>query len=378
MIDVRCVHSEATWCPLQSALINVSIFWFLLSGFPCSADEHWTGWGRSGKDSYCGIYCLYAAAKVLGKDIDSRELIDPNYVGSHEGSSLAELKKAAEDHGLYAVPVGKLTTRELRQSPYRIILHVKSASDRKRYDHYVLFLGTKSRQARLYDPPNPVKLVPFYELAPRWDGTGLIVAPRPIDLGAVFGRARKRFIMYAAIAISVILGVRWGRQRCLASAGKMTRRRLLRLSIAQGVGFTISALLFGMLYNFVNDEGFLANPKATASVQQAYLGSFIPRINERQAGRLLDTDAVFIDARFARDFKAGHLEGAINIPVDANEAERQNTMTDISKYAHIIVYCQSTKCKFAEIVAMKLNSDGFSNISLFEGGWRLLTAKNDK
>jgi hypothetical protein len=81
MIDVRCVHSEATWCPLQSALINVSIFWFLLGGFPCSADEHWTGWGRSGKDSYCGIYCLYAAAKVLGKDIDSRELIDPNYVG---------------------------------------------------------------------------------------------------------------------------------------------------------------------------------------------------------------------------------------------------------------------------------------------------------
>jgi len=81
MIDVRCVHSETTWWPLQSALINVSFVWFLLSGFPCSADEHWTGWERSSKDSYCGIYCLYAAAKVLGKDVDSRELIDPNYVG---------------------------------------------------------------------------------------------------------------------------------------------------------------------------------------------------------------------------------------------------------------------------------------------------------
>jgi hypothetical protein len=130
--------------------------------------------------AYCGAYCLYAVMRVADIDIDPKELLKPEYIGSAGGSSLAELKKAAEDYGMYAAVVGRLTTRELRQSPYPIILHVKSAADKKGYDHYELFLETKNGQARLYDPPEPVRVVPFYELAPRWDGTGLIVsADRP-------------------------------------------------------------------------------------------------------------------------------------------------------------------------------------------------------
>lgn len=333
---------------------------------------------RCGFGSYCGIYCLYAATKTLGKDVDSRALIDPNYVGSAAGSSLAELKKAAEDNGLHAVPVGKLTTRELRQSPYPIIIHVKSAADRKEYDHYELFLETKDGRARLYDPPEPVRLVPFYQLAPRWDGTGLIVSAKPIDLGTVFAPARRRFIIYAAVAIAVILGVRWGRRRWLPTADVMSRHRLLGLSIAQGIGLAIAALLCGMVYHFVNDEGFLAHANATDSIQQAHLGSFIPKVNEKEIHKLLNTNTVFIDARLKRDFEAGHLEGAINVPVNAGDDERSKAMAHIDKKARILVYCQTSDCGFAEKVAIKLISDGFSNISLFKGDWRKLAAKSNE
>jgi len=232
---------------------------------------------------YCGIYCLYMVMKFFDVDIESRQLLKPEYIGSHKGSSLAELRKAAQDNGLYAVPVEKLTSRELRRSPYPVILHVKSAADKKDYDHYELFLETQNGQARLCNPPGPVRLVPFYKLAPRWDGTGLMVSKNPIDLGVVFATARKRLIIYSAITVMAILIVRWGRRRWLLSTAIISRPQLFGLSAAQCAGLVLLALLSGMVCHFVNDEGFLAHPNATASIEQAHLGGFIPE-NKQKAG----------------------------------------------------------------------------------------------
>jgi len=317
------------------------------------------------------------AMKFFDVDIDSRQLLKPEYIGSHKGSSLAELQKAAQDNGLYAAPVEKLTSRELHRSPYPVILHVKSSADKKDYDHYELFLGTQNGQARLCDPPGPVRLVPFYELAPRWNGTGLMVSKNPIDLGVVFAPARKRLLIRSAIAVMAILIVRWGRRRWLPPTAKISRPRLFGLSAAQGAGLALLALLSGMVYHFVNDEGFLAHPNATASIEQAHLSDFIPRVSRKQARQLLNDNAVFIDARLKDDFKAGHLEGAINIPVDVSDDERRKAMAGIAKNARIVVYCQSSGCKFAEKVAIKLMSDGFDNVSLSKGGWREWAGKKD-
>ncbi len=332
---------------------------------------------RKSSDPYCGVYCLYTKMKLDNIKIDFRKLVQPEYIGSRKGSSLAELKKAAEDYGLYAVPAGKLTSKELSQSMCPIILHVKSEIGSEKYDHYELFLGTENGKAKLFDPPNQVRLVSFAELAPRWDGNGLIVSVEPIDLGAISAPARKRLIMYAAITLVIILIVHRAK-RWLPDTILNSRRKLFGLSIGQGVVFAIATLLCGMIYHFANDEGLLANANATASIQQAHLGNFIPKINEKKVQELLNSDTVFIDARFARDFKAGHLEGAISVPVDANDMELQKTTANIQKEARIVLYCQSAGCKFAEKVAIRLMDDEFSNISIFKGGWQEWVAKNGK
>jgi rhodanese-related sulfurtransferase len=332
---------------------------------------------RKSSGPYCGIYCLYTTMKLDDKEINFRKLVKPKYIGSRKGSSLTELKKAAEDNGSYAIPAGKLTSRELGQSAYSIILHVKSEIGSKQYDHYELFLGTENGKAKLLDPPNPVRLVSFAELSPRWDGNGLIVSAEPIDLGAIIAPARKRFIIYAAIALVIILIVHWAK-RYLPEGMLNSRGKLLSLSMTQGAIFAIAALLCGMFYHFANDEGLLANANATALIQQAHLGNFIPKVSEKKVHKLLDGDTVFIDARFARDFEAGHLKGAINVPVDANDVEHQKLTADIAKDARIVLYCQSAGCKFDEIVAIKLMADGFYNISIFRGGWNEWVAKNGK
>jgi len=369
--------------PLRNRYLHISILIFVVLAQAAIADgEDTSKTAKSPRKrcigSYCGIYCLYTVMKLSDIDVGPNELLKPEYIGSHKGSSLAELKKAAEDNGLYAAPVGKLTSRVLRQSPYPVILHVKSAADRKEYDHYELFLGTKDGCARLYDPPEPIRLVPFYKLASRWDGTGLIVSDMLIDLGAVFAPARKRFIIYAAIAIAVILSIRLVRRHWLPSLNMMSRPCSFGLSIAQAAGLTIVVLLWAMTYHFADDEGFLAHPDATAAIQQAHLDSFIPKLTERQVRKLLNTDTVFIDARLPTDFEAGHLKGAINVPANTCQDEHQKAMSDVAKDARVVIYCQNAGCPFAKKVAIKLITDGYSNVSLFRGGWQKWAAKNNK
>jgi rhodanese-related sulfurtransferase len=327
---------------------------------------------------YCGLYCLYSVINLTGRHVAFKTLLRPEYVGSQKGSSLTELKKAAADYGLYAKILSNLTSQELRASSDPIILHVKSESTSTQYNHYELFLGTENGQARLFNPPEPIRLVGFHQLAPRWGGTGLIVSAELIRLGTLFAPARKRLVSYGAIAVAIIWIVRWARHRWPLEIGTASRRRLLGLSAAQSAGFVIAAVLGGMVYHFANDEGFLANATGTASVQQAYVGSFIPKISERKVSRHLNSGTVFIDARYARDFEAGHLEGALSVPVDANDVKRETAMAQVAKDARIVVYCQSAGCKFAEKVAIEFMRDGFSNVSIFKGGWREWAAKSDK
>ncbi|MHC4397325.1 MAG: rhodanese-like domain-containing protein [Planctomycetota bacterium] len=305
----------------------------------------------SSNGPYCGVTCLYTIMKLSDKDVKYKDLLKAKYIGSKKGSSLAELKNAAEDNGMHAWSIGYLTSRVLRYSVYPIILHTKDSPDKKEYNHYELFLGVQDGKARLFDPPEPIRLVPFYELAPVWDGTGLIVSAKPIDLTAIFAPARNRFFLYMVTGLAVIATLHWARRRWPLATLVNSRSKLFGLSIIQTAGFGILALLCGMVYHFANDEGFLAHANATTSIQQAHLGNFIPKVSKNKVERLLGTDTVFIDG-----YKA---------------------TAGIGKDAPIVIYCQSAGCKYAEKVTIKLKDDGFINISIFKGGWSEWKAKKD-
>ncbi len=319
---------------------------------------------------YCGIYCLYGAMKFLGIDSDPNGLIKQEYIGTPAGSSLAELKKCAEYHGLYAIPVKRLSTKDLRGLCPPVIIHVKSSPMSRVYDHYELFLGIREGKALIYDPPRPAELVPFRTLTPRWDGSALIVSDKPIDLGALIAPTRWRFAVYAAIAVTVVLAVRWGRRHLFGIRRAMNRKKVLLLSLGQCAALILTAAVGAFVYHSINEEGLLAFQEATASVQQAHRANFIPKLSTSQTHRLLaEREAVFIDPRPDYAFNASHLKDAISIPPNATDDDRTNIMGRIDKNARIIVYCRKTDYRLAGILATKLLSDGFSNVQIYKGNW---------
>lgn len=79
---------------------------------------------------------------------------------------------------------------------------------------------------------------------------------------------------------------------------------------------------------------------------------------------LLKANAVLLDVRPKHEFEAGHLRGAINIPID----ELRDRISELAKDRPIITYCRGEFCVFADEAAEILRAKGFE-VARLEGGW---------
>jgi rhodanese-related sulfurtransferase len=318
---------------------------------------------------YCGLYCLYAALRLAGRDVEFTGLVRPEYVGSATGSSSAELEKAARDFGLYAARVESMSTRVLQSCRCPVVLHVKGDITSDSYDHYSLFLGMKNGRALVFDPPRPPRLTPLTELAPCWDGRGLILSTKPIEVRRIFAPARRRMLVCASVVAAAVWILHLLKRLSLARGNRLRLLRPGRLSLAEGMLLGLAALLSGVAYHGSQAQGLLVNAAGAAMIREAHLADFLHQVGGAKVRRLLAGDTVFIDARFTSDFANGHLPGAISVPVNVSESERHAAVADVPKDAKMVVYCQSAGCRFARTVAVRLQKEGFSNISIYRGGW---------
>lgn len=78
-----------------------------------------------------------------------------------------------------------------------------------------------------------------------------------------------------------------------------------------------------------------------------------------------------LDARPEIFHRLGHVPGAISLPRDDFEnvynALREKLETD--KGQPLVLYCASASCEDSDLVKRSLTALGFSNVSIFKGGW---------
>jgi len=81
--------------------------------------------------------------------------------------------------------------------------------------------------------------------------------------------------------------------------------------------------------------------------------------------------ALILDARPSVFFENGHVPGALNLARDdfAQDYRRLATALESAHDKPIIVYCSGGDCHDSRLVANALLSLGFSNVSVFTGGW---------
>jgi len=100
-----------------------------------------------------------------------------------------------------------------------------------------------------------------------------------------------------------------------------------------------------------------ANFSANNSVDRAYVEAAFSYQN-----------VPIIDARSQAEFEFGHIAGAVNIPYNSK------TIVDLAekhalKNKPLIVYCSSSRCNVAHILANKLQNLGCKDVKIYAGGW---------
>jgi rhodanese-related sulfurtransferase len=105
-----------------------------------------------------------------------------------------------------------------------------------------------------------------------------------------------------------------------------------------------------------------------AEVERAareYLGAEVEAISrEELVKRLRGNKVVLVDVRPAEEFDAGHIRGAVSIPLD----ELDERLAELPADSEIVAYCRGTLCAYAHEAVRRLRAEGRPARRL-EGGW---------
>lgn len=311
-------------------------------------------------EPYCGIYSMNAALHSLGISADFDGMVDSQYLTGALGSTADDLMRLAQKHGAAASFQTNLTISSLRAANSPIILHTSIAVAKVGYHHWICFLGIDGDEVKIYDPPSGFHTISTAELLTYWDGIGVVVQVLGVQPAA---RTINLELILAFLSIVIVGGL-------LIQTLGFVRYRVLGIFLCAAV----SALSWHLMVGY----GFIRNPYALATVSSGHFEDSTEVIDFKRFEELLNTESVtIIDARRPLNYSREHVPGAINLPITVTHGFLRETLDQIPLENHIVVYCQSEKCTWADSIARQFTARNREHVSVFRGGidgYKLATA----
>lgn len=315
---------------------------------------------------YCGLYAWMAASKQLGGSPDALALLEVGIVDSEEGSSVNALLKAAASQGLYAWAFERGTADMLEAANPPVLLLLRRSDAGDTYHHWVTWLGpTPGGNATWFDAEQGLRETSRAELTAQWTGVGIALGPsesalpmtqmsragwwRPVVLMGV-----SLFGVWLVNLGALYLRPSWGPGAVFAA--------LLTLGLFGGVGFAAAV-----------PGGLLSEAAAIAAVRDARAGSFTRELSTRAFVKRVEAEGLIVDARYPGDYEAGHVPGAINVPVSWTAEQTTRWVAGLAdairNNGEVSIYCQSIGCGYDEEVAARLYAAGLTKVSVYPEGW---------
>jgi rhodanese-related sulfurtransferase len=312
-----------------------------------------TGNARAGDESsgpYCGIYCVHAGARAMGKQGDFRDLLTTEYVSSFKGSTATDLDKAAGRYGLKTKAYQHMTLTQLRTLTSPAILHMRSPGSARRFSHWVLFLGFDDQGlAKMYDPPRHHEQLAIPELLSLWDGAAVVLLPddgtpllQPISL---------EWIALVALLCTILFGLkRYSKPILLVPAAGLL-----------GVLFMHAAL----------PGGFFRSQDAIHNVAAAHFEYEATVVTKAEVYDIIKNgNGVLVDARPASMYEEDHIQGSVNVPVNLGYFGLKSALKQLSRDQTLIFYCNNEKCGWADVTASHFIARQYPRVVIYRGGMR--------
>jgi len=319
----------------------------------------------SPRNVFCGALSLYTALRSCGVKVELSEVVRPDVVSSADGSSLEDLRSAAERFGVEMAPVKSFPADMLPELSAPAILHVSPTTGTTDYSHFILYCGDLDGLAMVYDAPGPIQLMSYGDLSARMSGAALIAG----SVGSqstehVRSMARSRAIGVGGVAAAALL-------LCsLFGAATSKLRRWGATSYAAGlvaVYFAGTGILSSSVYGIAawQEERQAADQDILGDVASELPGpaAFDEWLDEHGARRAI------VDSRSLAEFAAGHIPGARSVTITMTTEERLDAMRGVDWDLPIAVYCSSRRCSYSDQIARTLVDDGFEDVVVFRDGW---------
>lgn len=292
--------------------------------------------------------------------------LDRRYIGSPRGSSFVELERAVDRVGLHSLAFTNLSVRDLRASPYLLVLHVRSTPWVDDYDHFVLFTGVDRDDALIFDVASGLSRVPLSSLGRVWSGNGIAVSDTRVKAGTLFRRSRQVVVLTILFAGSLI--VLWRAVRPLARLERSVR--IGPLAAVELAVILATGSLIGYGYHRATDAGFLAVAGATRDVEQWHTDAYLDVLSfEALTDAIHRGNLVIIDARSPEQYDEGHIPGAMRCSFDDLPRFQSHALFGTPRDRPVVVYCESASCRAANLVARGLSLRGFRSVAVFREGW---------
>ena len=140
--------------------------------------------------------------------------------------------------------------------------------------------------------------------------------------------------------------------------------RTLLILIYVLIGLGILFIIYSLLFNF----GILGKIKTVLSSGGNKVGSAAENnisssiapisVDEAYNAYISGKDYIFLDVRSLDEYKSGHVDGAIHIPV----SELIDRLDEIPKNKPVIAYCDGSTCGRSERAAEILLDNGFEEV----------------
>ena len=129
------------------------------------------------------------------------------------------------------------------------------------------------------------------------------------------------------------------------------------------------ALATALIVNALRARGLdlLAPGRPAAGTDAAIDPREIPLVDavRRQA----EQSAIFVDARPAADYAAGHIQGALSLPDQEFDSWVEEFIAATEPETVIITYCEGSQCLLSKSLAERLIDLGYVNTRYLVDGW---------
>ena len=84
---------------------------------------------------------------------------------------------------------------------------------------------------------------------------------------------------------------------------------------------------------------------------------------------VLGGQAVAVDSRTPAEYAAGHIPGALNVPLESSDRGLADLASRFPLGQSIVVYCEGGDCQTSTAAARLIHDRGFRDIRIYQGGW---------